>query len=66
MALPLKTKNQMSLITRELMAFTQVLGHEQVVYYADNEPTTRQISEVLGGFSNCCRTEDNFEDYQNL
>lgn len=45
--LPLKTKNQMSLITHELMAFTQVLGHEHVVYYADNEPTTRQMLGLL-------------------
>ena len=31
----------------ELMAFTQVLGHEHVVYYADNEPTTRQMLGLL-------------------
>ena len=47
MALPLKTKNQMSLITHELMAFTQVLGHEEVQYYSDNEPTSRQLLRLL-------------------
>ena len=46
-ALPLKSKNQMSLITYELMAFTQVLGHGEVQYYADNEPTSRQILRLL-------------------
>ena len=47
MALTLKTKNQMSLFTHELMAFTQVLGHESVMYLADNEPTARQILRLL-------------------
>lgn len=47
MALPLKSKNQMSLITHELMAFTKVLGHGEVQYYADNEPTLRQILRLL-------------------
>lgn len=39
MALPLKSKNQMSLITHELMAFTQVL--------AIQTPTSRQILRLL-------------------
>lgn len=47
MALPLKSKNQMNLITHELVAFTQVLGHGEVQYYADNEPTLRQILRLL-------------------
>ena len=47
LALPVKSKNQMSLITHELLAFTQVLGHEEVQYYSDNEPTLRQILKLL-------------------
>lgn len=51
--LPLKSKNQMSLITHELMAFTQVLGHEEVQYYGDNEPTLRQILKLLVAAPSC-------------
>ena len=36
LGLPLKSKNQMNLITHELLAFTQILGHEAVQYYCDN------------------------------
>ena len=43
----MKSKNQMSLITHELLAFTQVLGHEEVQYYSDNKPTLRQILKLL-------------------
>ena len=39
MGLPLRSKNQTSLIAHEILAFTQLLGHEKVTYYADNEPT---------------------------
>ena len=37
----------MNLITHELLAFTQVLGHEAAQYYCDNEPTARQIVRLL-------------------
>ena len=37
----------MNLITHELLAFTQILGHEAVQYYCDNEPTARQIVRLL-------------------
>ena len=47
LGLPLKTKNQMNLITHELLAFTQILGHEAVQYYCDNQPTARQIARLL-------------------
>ena len=47
LGLPLKSKNQMNLITHELLAFTQTLGHEAVQYYCDNEPTARQIVRLL-------------------
>ena len=33
MGLPLRSKNQTSLIAHELLAFTQLLGHEKVTYY---------------------------------
>ena len=39
MGLPLCLKNQTSLIAHEILAFTQLLGHEKVTHYADNEPT---------------------------
>ena len=47
MGLPLRSKNQTSLIAHELLAFTQLLGHEKVTYYADNEPATRQVLKLL-------------------
>ena len=47
MGLPLRSKNQTSLISHELLAFTQLLGHEKVTYYADNEPATRQVLKLL-------------------
>ena len=47
LGLPLKSKNQMNLITHELLAFTQVLGHEAAQYYCDNEPPARQIVRLL-------------------
>ena len=47
LGLPLKSKNQMNLITHELLAFTQILGHEEVQYYWDNEQTARQAVRLL-------------------
>ena len=47
MGLPLRSKNQTSLIAHEVLAFTQLLGHEKVTYYADNEPATRQVLKLL-------------------
>ena len=47
LALPLKSKGQLALITHELLAFTQILGHEEVLFYSDNEPTLRQAFKLL-------------------
>ena len=37
----------MNLIAHEILAFTQILGHEEVTYYSDNEPTLRQVARLL-------------------
>ena len=66
LALPLKSKEQLALITHELLAFTQVLGHEEVQYYSDNEPTLRQALKLLVQSRSGNRLEDNNEDYTNL
>ena len=47
LGLPLKSKGQLALITHELLAFTQILGHEEVQYYSGNEPTLRQALKLL-------------------
>ena len=31
------------MIAHEILAFTQVLGHTDVTYYGDNEPTAGQV-----------------------
>ena len=43
----LKSKNQTNLIAHEILAFSQVLGHHEVGYFGDNEPTVRQILPML-------------------
>lgn len=47
LGLPLKAKSQVNLMAHEILAFTQVLGHEEVTYYSDNEPTLRQVARLL-------------------
>ena len=37
-------KGSLGLIAHEILGFAQVLGHEEVQYYSDNEPTLRQVS----------------------
>ena len=59
LGLPLKSKNQMNLITHELLAFTQLLGHEAAQYFCDNEPTAS--ARLL---ENSYRVEDHHADYQ--
>ena len=44
---PLKSKGQIKLATCEIMAFTQNIGHHEVCFLTDNEPTTRQILRCL-------------------
>ena len=34
-------------IAHELLAFTQLLGHEKVTYYGDNKPTARRVLKLL-------------------
>ena len=62
LALPVKSKNQMSLITHELLAFTQVLGHEEVQYYSAKSADPQALSDgkVING------PEDDYEDHQDL
>lgn len=38
-AVPLKSKGQITLMAREIMTFCQNLGHDEVGFYGDNEPT---------------------------
>ena len=45
LGLPPKSKSQVNWIAHELMAFTQLLGHQEVTYYSDN--TARQILKLL-------------------
>lgn len=40
---PITSKAQFDLMTREVLQFTQVLGHAECVYLADNEPSIRQF-----------------------
>ena len=44
---PLKSKGQIKLATCEIMAFTQNIGHHEICFLTDNEPTTRQILRCL-------------------
>ena len=40
---PVKNKNQFELMTRELISFAQLLGHSQLEFMCDNEPTMRTL-----------------------
>ena len=42
-ACPLRTKGSFHMMTRELIQFTQRLGHSEVVFACDNESTMRQL-----------------------
>ena len=46
-AVPLKFKNQINLMAKEIMTFCQNLGHDEVGFYGDNEPTVRSLLRVL-------------------
>ena len=43
---PIKHKNQFDLMVRELITFSQLLGHTDVTFMADNEPTMRQLMRM--------------------
>ena len=65
LALPLKSKGQLALITHELLAFTQILGHEGAVLfrqraYFEASAQTPSPIEV------CIWAEDDHEDYSDL
>jgi hypothetical protein len=44
---PLRSKGQLELMTRELLSFTAGLGYSEVVYRCDNEPTMRQLLKYV-------------------
>ena len=44
---PIKQKNSFTMMTRELIAFTSLLGHSEVVYVCDDEPTMRQLLRMV-------------------
>ena len=44
---PLRSKGQLELMTREILSFTAGLGHSEVIYRCDNEPTTHQLLKYV-------------------
>eukprot|EP00435_Cladocopium_sp_Y103_P056449 s2990_g19.t1 len=44
---PVKHKNQFDLMVRELLTFAQLLGHSELVYMSDNEPTMLQLLRMV-------------------
>ena len=44
---PLRSKGQLELMTREILSFPPGLGHSEVIYRCDNEPTMRQLKYVV-------------------
>ena len=45
-AVPLRNKNQWNLMVHELLSFTGLLGHSEVTYRCDNEPTLLQLQRM--------------------
>ena len=45
MQVPLRSKNQWSLMVRELLGFAGILGHAEMVFMCDNEPSYCSCSE---------------------
>eukprot|EP00435_Cladocopium_sp_Y103_P015276 s4186_g3.t1 len=43
--IPIKAKSQFDLMVREILQFTQVLGHVECVYLCDNEPSIKQVQQ---------------------
>ena len=46
-AVPLRSKNQWSLMIRELLGFAGILGHSELVFMCDNEPTLLQLKRMV-------------------
>ena len=44
---PLRSKGQLELMTREILSFTAGLGYAEVIYRCDNEPTMRQLLKYV-------------------
>eukprot|EP00435_Cladocopium_sp_Y103_P069691 s216_g33.t1 len=44
---PVQSKDQYQILVREVLAFTQILGHSEVTYRCDNEPTIKNLQRML-------------------
>lgn len=44
---PVHSRDQYQILLREILAFTQTLGHSEVTYRCDNEPTIRNLQRML-------------------
>ena len=45
-AVPLRSKNQWNLMVRELLGFAGIVGHSELVFMCDNEPTLLQLQRM--------------------
>ena len=43
---PLQSKNQMDVMNRELIQFVQMLGHSEIIFHCDNEPSILQLQRL--------------------
>ena len=43
--IPIQAKSQFDLMAREILQFTQSLGHSECVYLCNNEPSIRQVQQ---------------------
>ena len=44
---PVSGKGQFAMMVREIINFTQILGHAEVIYRCDNEPTLKQLQSLV-------------------
>ena len=45
--IPVANKNQFAMMVQEVLNFTQVLGHSEIIYRCDNEPSLKQLQDLL-------------------
>ena len=45
--IPLQSKTQYDLMVKEILSFTQTLGHTEVVYMCDSEPNIKQFQRMV-------------------
>ena len=45
--IPVANKNQFAMMVREVLNFTQVLGHSEVIYRCDKELSLKQLQDLL-------------------